>query len=91
MRLGAPTGESVYGLLLALEGPTYREPRTLTEVPAAENSHSRRPNSGQGVDSSAASVLPMNENWGRDVYAHNDRCGSVLCQNHQKAGPAWSI
>jgi hypothetical protein len=37
MRLSAPTGEPVYGLLLALEGSTYREPPTLTEVPAAEN------------------------------------------------------
>jgi hypothetical protein len=36
MRLSTPTGESVYGLLLALEGSTYREPPTLTEVPIAE-------------------------------------------------------
>jgi hypothetical protein len=32
----APIGGAVYGLLLALEGSTYREPPTLTEVPAAE-------------------------------------------------------
>jgi hypothetical protein len=36
MRLSAPTGGPVYGLLLTLEGSTYREPPTLTEVPAAE-------------------------------------------------------
>lgn len=36
MRLTTSTGESVYGLLLALEGSTYREPPTLTEVPITE-------------------------------------------------------
>jgi len=36
VRLSAPKGERVYGVLMILEGATHRDPPTLNEVPAPE-------------------------------------------------------
>jgi hypothetical protein len=36
LKLSAADGQTVYGLLLVLEGASHREPPSLSEVPAVE-------------------------------------------------------